>query len=130
MRHPFTIQGYLQDERGASQTQGFSLNSCVMYSMKQRTLAGINRPRPQGVRAELAQQGTLVVGAFPGPVDTAMAEAVPLDKAAPIEVAKTVLQAVEQRIEEVYPDPVSQSVFANLQTPLKEAEKQFAGMPP
>ncbi|GAB4479287.1 MAG: SDR family oxidoreductase [Elainellaceae cyanobacterium] len=84
----------------------------------------------QGARAELAQQGTLVVGVFPGPVDTAMAEAVPLDKAAPIEVAKTVLEAIAQGVEEVYPDPVSQHVFANLKTPLKEAEKQFAGMLP
>ncbi|GAB4152666.1 MAG: SDR family oxidoreductase [Cyanobacteria bacterium J069] len=84
----------------------------------------------QGARAELAQQGTLVVGVFPGPVDTAMAEAVPLDKAAPIEVAKTVLEAIAQGVEEVYPDPVSQNVFVNLKTPLKEAEKQFAGMLP
>ncbi|BAU42678.1 SDR family oxidoreductase [Leptolyngbya sp. O-77] len=84
----------------------------------------------QGARAELTQQGTLVVGAFPGPVDTAMAEAVPLDKAAPIEVAKAVLEAIAQGAEEVYPDPVSQHVFANLKTPLKEAEKQFAGMLP
>lgn len=84
----------------------------------------------QGMRAELAQQGTQVVGVFPGPVDTAMAEGVPLDKIAPIEVAKATLQAIEQGIEEVYPDPVSQNVFANLQTPLKAVEKQFAGMLP
>lgn len=84
----------------------------------------------QGARAELAQQGTLVVGAFPGPVDRAMAESVPLDKAAPIEVAKTVLEAIAQGAEEVYPDPVSQNVFVSLKTPLKEAEKQFAGMLP
>lgn len=84
----------------------------------------------QGVRAELTQQGTLVVGAFPGPVDTAMAEAVPLRKAAPIEVAKAVLEAIAQGVEEVYPDPVSQHVFVNLKTPLKEAAKQFSGMLP
>jgi NAD(P)-dependent dehydrogenase (short-subunit alcohol dehydrogenase family) len=84
----------------------------------------------QGMRAELAPQGTQVVGVFPGPVDTAMAEGVPLDKIAPIEVAKATLQAIEQGIEEVYPDPVSQNVFANLQTPLKAVEKQFAGMLP
>lgn len=84
----------------------------------------------QGVRAELAQQGTQVIGVFPGPVDTAMSEGVPLDKIAPIEVAKATLEAIGQGIEEVYPDPVSQSVFASLQTPLKDVEKQFAGMLP
>lgn len=84
----------------------------------------------QGIRAELAQQGTQVVGVFPGPVDTAMSEGVPLDKTAPIEVAKATLDAIEQGLEEVYPDPVSQNVFANLQTPLKALEQQFAGMLP
>jgi NAD(P)-dependent dehydrogenase (short-subunit alcohol dehydrogenase family) len=84
----------------------------------------------QGVRAELAAQRTQVIGVFPGPVDTAMSEGVPLDKIAPIKVAKATLQGIEQDIEEVYPDPVSQNVFANLQVPLKEVEKQFAGMLP
>lgn len=84
----------------------------------------------QGARAELAQQGTQVVGVFPGPVDTAMAEGIPLDKTAPIEVAQAALQAIEQGLEEVYPDATSQSVFADLQTPLKAVEKQFAGMLP
>lgn len=84
----------------------------------------------QGARAELAAQGTQVIGVFPGPVDTAMSEGVPLDKVAPIEVAKATLHAIEQGMEEVYPDPVSQSVFANLQAPLKDVEKQFAGMLP
>jgi NAD(P)-dependent dehydrogenase (short-subunit alcohol dehydrogenase family) len=84
----------------------------------------------QGVRAELAQQGTQVIGIFPGPVDTAMAEGVPLDKVAPIEVANASLQAIEQGIEDVYPDATSQKVFANLQVPLKAVEKQFAGMLP
>jgi NAD(P)-dependent dehydrogenase (short-subunit alcohol dehydrogenase family) len=84
----------------------------------------------QGMRAELAPHGTQVIGVFPGPVDTAMAEGLPLDKVAPIEVAKATLQAVEQGIEEVYPDAFSQTVFADLQTPLKTVEKQFAGMLP
>jgi NAD(P)-dependent dehydrogenase (short-subunit alcohol dehydrogenase family) len=84
----------------------------------------------QGVRAELAAQKTQVVGVFPGPVDTAMSEGVPLDKIAPSEVAKATLQAIAQGVEEVYPDPTSQNVFANLQVPLKEVEKQFAGMLP
>jgi len=84
----------------------------------------------QGIRAELAQQGTQVIGVFPGPVDTAMAEGLPLEKIAPIEVAKITLEAVEKGIEDVYPDPFSQNVFKEIQTPLKAVEKQFAGMLP
>jgi NAD(P)-dependent dehydrogenase (short-subunit alcohol dehydrogenase family) len=84
----------------------------------------------QGIRAELTPQGTQVIGVFPGPVDTDMAEAIPMDKVAPIEVANLILQAVEQGIEDVYPDPVSQSVFSEIQAPLKAVEKQFAGWLP
>jgi short-subunit dehydrogenase len=80
----------------------------------------------QDIRAELAKQGTQVIGVFPGPVDTAMAEAVPGDKAAPLDVVKTVLQAVDTGLEDVYPDAVSQSVFSAIATPLKAVEKQFA----
>ncbi|MBE9209713.1 SDR family oxidoreductase [Nostoc sp. LEGE 06077] len=84
----------------------------------------------QGVRAELAQQGTLVVGVFPGPVDTAMAENVPLDKVPPIQIAHATLQAVEQGIEDVQPDPVSEQVFAGIRQDPKAVEKQFASMLP
>ncbi|MBD2059486.1 SDR family NAD(P)-dependent oxidoreductase [Oculatella sp. FACHB-28] len=81
----------------------------------------------QGIRAELAQQGTQVIGVFPGPVDTAMAEAIPAEKIAPSEVAKAALQAIETEIDDVYPDLVSQSVFSAIADPLKAVEKQFAG---
>ncbi|MBW4511482.1 MAG: SDR family oxidoreductase [Scytonematopsis contorta HA4267-MV1] len=84
----------------------------------------------QGARAELAQQGTLVVGVFPGPVDTAMSEGVPLDKVPPIQIAQAALQAVEQGDEDVYPDPVSQQFFADIHQDPKAVEKQFAGMLP
>jgi NAD(P)-dependent dehydrogenase (short-subunit alcohol dehydrogenase family) len=84
----------------------------------------------QGIRAELAAQSTQVIGIFPGPVDTAMSEGLPLDKVAPIEVAKASLQAIEHGVEDVYPDSFSQTVFADLQVPLKAVEKQFSGMLP
>ncbi len=84
----------------------------------------------QGIRAELASQRTQVIGVFPGPVDTDMADAVPMDKIAPLEVANLILQAVENGIEDVYPDPVSQGVFSEIQVPLKAVEKQFAGWLP
>jgi NAD(P)-dependent dehydrogenase (short-subunit alcohol dehydrogenase family) len=84
----------------------------------------------QDIRAELAAQGTQVVGVFPGPVATAMTEGLPVDKAEPIDVAQAVLQAVEAGLEDVYPDPVSQSAFAAISAPLKAVEKMFAGWMP
>jgi short-subunit dehydrogenase len=84
----------------------------------------------QGIRAELAPQGTQVIGVYPGPVDTAMAKGIEMEKVAPIAVAELTLQAVEQGTEEVYPDPVAQHVFSELSTPLKAVEKEFAGWLP
>jgi NAD(P)-dependent dehydrogenase (short-subunit alcohol dehydrogenase family) len=84
----------------------------------------------QDIRAELAAQGTQVVGIFPGPVDTAMTEGLTVDKVESIAVAKAALQAVEAGTEDVYPDPVSQSAFAAISEPLKAVEKMFAGWMP
>ncbi len=84
----------------------------------------------QGIRAELAAQGTQVIGVFPGPVDTPQAKEISLDKAEPIEVAKAVLAGIEQGSEDIYPDPVAQNVLESLRTPLKTVEQQFAGLLP
>ncbi|MGI9402216.1 MAG: SDR family oxidoreductase, partial [Rhizobiaceae bacterium] len=61
----------------------------------------------QGIRSELSKQGTLVVGVYPGPVDTDLAANVPMDKTSPNEVAKSVLNAIEDGEEDVFPDPVA-----------------------
>jgi NAD(P)-dependent dehydrogenase (short-subunit alcohol dehydrogenase family) len=91
------------------------------YSASKAALHSIT----QCFRSQLASQGTQVIAVFPGPVDTDMGSTIP-GAIAPIEVAKATLQAVEQEHEDVYPDPVSQQIFADLQVPLKAAEKQFA----
>lgn len=106
-----------------------SVANAPVFSSYSASKAALNS-LTQGIRAELASQGTQVIGVFPGPVDTDMAEAVPMDKVAPSEVANLILQAVEKGIEDVYPDPVSQGVFAEIQAPLKAVEKQFAGWLP
>lgn len=67
-----------------------------------------------GVRIELAAQGTLVVGVHCGFVDTAMAAEVDAPKLAPAEVARQALDAVEADEVEVMADPVSRHVKASL----------------
>ncbi|PZV11095.1 MAG: short-chain dehydrogenase [Pseudanabaena sp.] len=106
-----------------------SIANAPVFSSYSASKAALNS-LTQGIRAELASQGTQVIGVFPGPVDTDMAESVPMDKVAPSEVANLILQAVEKGIEDVYPDPVSQGVFSEIQAPLKAVEKQFAGWLP
>jgi NAD(P)-dependent dehydrogenase (short-subunit alcohol dehydrogenase family) len=106
-----------------------SVASAPVFGSYSASKAALNS-LTQDIRAELATQGTQVVGVFPGPVDTAMTEGMPMDKVAPIAVATATLQAVEAGLEDVYPDPVSESVFATIAEPLKAVEKQFAGWMP
>jgi NAD(P)-dependent dehydrogenase (short-subunit alcohol dehydrogenase family) len=84
----------------------------------------------QGVRAELAAQGTLVVGVYPGPVDTDMVASLPMDKTPPNRVVRTVLDGVEAGEEDIYPDPMSSEMRSGLLGDPKAVEKQVAGMLP
>jgi len=84
----------------------------------------------QGVRAELAGQGTLVVAVMPGTVDTELAKDWPNPKVAPSEVAKMALQAVIDSEEDVYPGEQAQQVSAQLLSAPKAVEKYMAGFLP
>ena len=84
----------------------------------------------QGVRAELAAQGTQVLGVYPGPVDTDMAASFPMDKTGANEVVRDILAALEAGEDEVYPDPVSQQMHAGLLQDPKAVEKETGQMLP
>ncbi|MEQ9490741.1 MAG: SDR family oxidoreductase [Alphaproteobacteria bacterium] len=84
----------------------------------------------QSVRAELAAQGTLVVGVYPGPVDTDMAEHVPMEKTPTSVVAKAVLDGIEAGEEDIYPDPTAIDMHAGLLADPKAAERQAGLMLP
>lgn len=84
----------------------------------------------QSVRAELAAQNTLVVGVMPGTVDTDLAKAWPDPKVAPAEVAKAALQAVVDKVEDVYPGEQAAQVSAQLLADPKGVEKYMASFLP
>lgn len=84
----------------------------------------------QGVRAELAKQGTHVLGVMPGVVDTDMESEYPPPKMPPRDVAVAALAALEQGSEEVYPGDMAQGVAQGLAGDPKAVEKQFAGYLP
>jgi NAD(P)-dependent dehydrogenase (short-subunit alcohol dehydrogenase family) len=80
----------------------------------------------QGVRAELAKQGTLVVAVMPGAVDTEMERNFPPPKLPPAEAARTALDAVEQGVEEVYPGDMAAGMSQGLASDPKAVEKDLA----
>jgi short-subunit dehydrogenase len=84
----------------------------------------------QGVRAELAAQGTLVIGVMPGTVDTGMSKEFPPPKVAPEEVVKEALQAVLDEVEDVYPGEQAKGMIAQLLSAPKAVEKSLATMLP
>ncbi|MGF1610207.1 MAG: SDR family oxidoreductase [Kiloniellales bacterium] len=80
----------------------------------------------QGVRGELRAQRTLVVGVYPGPVETDMARDIEAEKVPPAQIATATLEAIEQGLEDVFPDPVSQQLHAGLLSDPKTVERQAA----
>ena len=84
----------------------------------------------QGVRAEVARQGTLVVAVMPGTVDTNMSKNYPPPKVSPDEVAKAALQAVMDGVEEAYPGEQAMDMAVQLARDPKVVEKQLAAMIP
>jgi NAD(P)-dependent dehydrogenase (short-subunit alcohol dehydrogenase family) len=84
----------------------------------------------QGIRAELAGQGTQVVGVYPGPVDTDMAKSFPMEKTLPKAVVRRVLDGLEAGEEDIYPDPMAVEMHAGLLNDPKAVERQAGDMLP
>ena len=79
----------------------------------------------QGMRGELAHDNILVVGVYPGPVDTDMTKNISMDKDAPENVAKVVVQGLIDGEEDIFPDPMSQQIGQIYQSAPKSVENQF-----
>jgi len=78
----------------------------------------------QGARAELAAQGTQVIGVFPGPIDTDMAAGVDMEKETPIRVAERVLDGMENGAEDIFPDAMAEDMHQGILNDPKAVEKQ------
>lgn len=84
----------------------------------------------QGVRAELAAQGTLVIGVMPGTVDTEGTRNFPPPKVSPEVVVQEALQAVVDGVEDVYPGEQAKEMEEQLLKDPKSLEKAMAMMLP
>lgn len=82
----------------------------------------------QSMRASLAARGVAVHGVFPGPVDTDMVKALQMPKANADDVARAVVQGIARGDEDIFPDPMSASLYEAWRKDHKAVEKQFAAM--
>ena len=81
----------------------------------------------QSLRAFLAPDGVRVYAVFTGPVDTDMTRALDIPKSTPRAVAAAVFDALERDEEDIFPDPVSQSIAQRWgSSPAKALERQYA----
>jgi len=80
----------------------------------------------QGVRAELAAQGTHVVAVMPGAINTRMGDMNPPPLEEPEDVVNAALDAVEAGEEDIYPGAMADGVSQGLAADPKGVEKQFA----
>ena len=84
----------------------------------------------QGVRAELAKQGTFVGSVNPGAIDTDMAKGMDMAKLDPADVARQSLKAIEDGVEDIFIGEMAQGMIAGARADEKAMEKQLAGMLP
>ena len=68
----------------------------------------------QSLRALLAARGVSVHAVLTGPVDTDMTRGLDIPKASPESVARAIFDGVENGQEDIFPDPMSQSLAAEL----------------
>ena len=77
----------------------------------------------------LRQQHTQVFGVYPGPIDTRMGEALPLEKTSPAEAAQAIVSGIIAGDEEIFPDKTSRGAGPAFFADPKGLERQVAGVP-
>jgi NAD(P)-dependent dehydrogenase (short-subunit alcohol dehydrogenase family) len=83
----------------------------------------------QALRALLAGRGVRVHAVLTGPTDTDMNRGFDIPKASPESVARAIFDGVERGEEEIFPDPVSQSMAESWRGGATKAlERQFAAV--
>jgi NAD(P)-dependent dehydrogenase (short-subunit alcohol dehydrogenase family) len=81
----------------------------------------------QSLRLLLAGQGVSVHAALTGPTDTDMTQGFDIPKASPDSVASAIFEGLENGDEDIFPDPMSESIAESWRTgEVKALERQYA----
>jgi NAD(P)-dependent dehydrogenase (short-subunit alcohol dehydrogenase family) len=85
----------------------------------------------QSMRALLAREGVTVHGVFLGPIDTDMNRGFDIPKASPESAAVGIFDGLDKGEEDIFPDPLSQSIAEGWRTGIAKAfERQYASFLP
>jgi NAD(P)-dependent dehydrogenase (short-subunit alcohol dehydrogenase family) len=79
----------------APMAAGYSASKAALQSMT------------QALRGSLEKSGITVIGIYPGPIDTAMAADVPLEKTTPEHAAANIVQGIAAGQTYIFPDPMA-----------------------
>jgi NAD(P)-dependent dehydrogenase (short-subunit alcohol dehydrogenase family) len=83
----------------------------------------------QSLRALLAGRGVSVHAVLPGPVDTDISRGFEVPKASPESVARAIFDGVEKGEDDIFPDPMSQTLAESWRSgAVKALERQFAAL--
>lgn len=81
-----------------------------------------------GTRLLLAAKGIHVIGVYPGPVDTDMAGEIEMEKASPVDVANKIIDGIETKVEDIFPDAFAENYKEPYQNGQKVLEQRVAQM--
>ncbi len=76
----------------------------------------------QSLRGTLEPSGVKVIGIYPGPVDTDLAQAIPLDKVSPQEAAANIVAGIAEGTPSIFPDPMARQVEHLFATDARQLE--------
>jgi NAD(P)-dependent dehydrogenase (short-subunit alcohol dehydrogenase family)/uncharacterized OB-fold protein len=80
----------------------------------------------QCLRAEMRQSGVRVINVFPGPIDDEWNQTLPPPKLSPAALARALVRALEDGIEDVYPGDVAEEWLARWRESPKTLEREVS----
>tara|TARA_R110002096_G_scaffold90936_3_gene205935 strand:- start:1499 stop:2245 length:747 start_codon:yes stop_codon:yes gene_type:complete len=80
----------------------------------------------QGLRGELKDSAILVSGIYPGPIETDMTDGFEMDMDSPENVAKNVVNGIQEGVEDIFPDTMSAQIKVAYASSPKAIEEQFS----
>jgi NAD(P)-dependent dehydrogenase (short-subunit alcohol dehydrogenase family) len=118
-------------ENGVKPTAIVNINSIVSF-VNFPSLASYSASKAAAHSLTQAQRrelpNSLVIGVYPGPIDTDMAKGIDMEKTSPSDVASEIMNALSGGDEYLFPDPFSKQTFDAWKTDFMAVEQQMVEM--